>query len=114
MVLAHTLPQRRDDAIIVSEPSAEVALRVRANRCTPARSRRSAALSDTSSKRTHGRSAFTPTGSEINRASGGPRSGMAPGLGARVVGDQGGAGIPSRRRRRRSRPCGMPELGHQD
>jgi hypothetical protein len=24
MALAHTLPQRRDDAIIVSEPSAEV------------------------------------------------------------------------------------------
>jgi hypothetical protein len=33
MALAHTLPQRRDDAIIVSEPSAEVRYEFRTNGC---------------------------------------------------------------------------------
>jgi hypothetical protein len=57
--------------------------------------------------RTHGQSAFTlksTTGSEIDHASGGPHSGMAPQAGHESGGAPGGAGIPSRRRRECSRP----------
>jgi hypothetical protein len=92
--------------IIVSELSAKAAQPVRTDRYTPARHRSSAPAMTLPGSRTHGRSAPKSTiGAETKPCRWGVslRDGL-PRLGMRVVGHQGGAGIPSRQHRGCSRP----------
>jgi len=103
--------------IIVSEPSAEAAQRVRTSRSSPARSRSSAARNDTP-RRANARPINVHT-EELNRSKinnlvppAGLRSRMVPGRVRIVVGHQG-AGIPSRRHRRRSRPGSVGGVVHR-
>jgi hypothetical protein len=94
--------------IIVSDPSAEATQPVRTGQYTPAH-RRSSPARDDIVRYADARPISVHTEehncrSEIDHASGGPCSGMAPTLGAIEVGHQGDAGIPSRRRATRFGP----------